>query len=36
MSNIQNIDAFYKDDLWEGANVETEQIESHGKDLDFD
>lgn len=36
MSNIQNIDAFYKDDLLDGGNVEAELIESNGKDLDFD
>lgn len=29
-------DNIYKDDLWEGAEVETEIFETPGRDYDFD
>ena len=31
-----SIESIYKDNLWEGAYVETKIIETPGKDFDFD
>lgn len=33
---IQTQDSIYKDNLWEGALVETKVYETQGKDYDFD
>ena len=32
----QQLDKIYKDDLWEGAIVEPDIIETPGRDVDFD